>query len=42
VLVSLTSNVHKSLQQMAEQEQTTQDEAAAILIEEGLDSRGLL
>jgi ParB family chromosome partitioning protein len=42
VIVSLTSNVHQSLQQYAEQEQTTQDEAAATLIEEGLGSRGLL
>jgi len=42
VIVSLTSNVHQSLQQYAEQEQTTQDDAAATLIEEGLGSRGLL
>lgn len=42
VVVSLTSNVHTSLQSYAEQEQTTQDEAAAVLIEEGLNTRGLI
>jgi len=42
IVVSLTAAVHKSLQRFADDEQTTQDDAAALLIEEGLSSRSML
>lgn len=40
VIVTLTAEVHKSLQQYAQNEGTTQDDAAATLIEEALTGKG--
>jgi ParB family chromosome partitioning protein len=42
VIVTLTSDVHRSLQHFAQQEKITQDDAASTLIEEGLQLKGLL
>jgi hypothetical protein len=40
VVTTLSGRVHQSLQEFAKAEKTTQDMAAAALIEEGLDSAG--
>ena len=42
VIVTLTDNLHRSLQSFAQEEGTTQDEAASGLIEEGLSSKGFM
>ena len=42
VIVTLTDNLHRSLQSFAQEEGTTQDEAAGALIEEGLSSKGFM
>ena len=40
VIVTLSPTVHASLQRFATQEGQTQDDAAAVLVEEGLQSKG--
>ena len=40
VVVTLSATVHSSLQSFAKEEGQTQDEAAATLIEEGLQQKG--
>lgn len=40
VVVTLTADVHRSLQNYAQSEGTTQDDAAATLIEDGLTGKG--
>ena len=42
IVVTLTSDVHKSLQTFAQQEKITQDDAAGSLIEEALQTKGML
>lgn len=42
VIVTLTADVHKSLQTFAQQEGVSQDDAAGTLIQEGLQGKGLL
>lgn len=40
IVVTLTAEIHRSLQNYAQNEGTTQDDAAATLIEEGLSGKG--
>jgi len=42
VIVTLTADAHKALQRFAKDQDTSQDEAAAGLIEEALKDRGFL
>jgi ParB family chromosome partitioning protein len=41
IVVTLSATVHSRLKMYADEEQTTQDDAAASLIEQGLESRGI-
>ncbi len=42
VVVTLTSSLHSSLKKLAEEEDTTMDDAARTLIEDGLSNKGFL
>ena len=42
ITVTVTQDTHGALQQFAREEETNQDEAAAVLIQEALIGRGFL